>query len=187
MQPDQPTTAVSLIGQHGHQISVKGHRVEGECWFVINFDGILKARATVFLGLNLINEPCQIFHPSLSWGRPNWKPNYISFLLPKTKKRNHNIIANGPQIHWEPCSLFFNTCQWSQDYYESTNTTRLTEWFSLWGSLLHSLLCISGCFTKLQIFSNTNKSTKQMYVICEHCQSRLASCFMYLKGCFCFF
>lgn len=94
MQPTQHSK-FPLIGKHGHEISVKGHPVEVDRWFVINFDRILKAKATVFLGLNLIKEPFQILHPPLSRGRQNLKPNYVTFA------KTYHIIANGLQISRE--------------------------------------------------------------------------------------
>lgn len=47
---------------------MKGHPVELDRWLFIitNFDRILKARATIYLGLILRNEPWQILRSLLS-------------------------------------------------------------------------------------------------------------------------
>lgn len=45
---------------------MKGRPVELDRWLVINFDRILKARASIYLGLILRNEPWQILRSLLS-------------------------------------------------------------------------------------------------------------------------
>lgn len=47
---------VSLVGRQEHVICVKDHPVEGDCWFAINFDQILKYRVTVLFFLSQLNK-----------------------------------------------------------------------------------------------------------------------------------